>query len=97
MHYLGETLGLKQVGYQDKITARPPDEVESGFFRLPESSAAVIETVRTAYETSGKPIRCTVTVWAADRNRLVYNVGNVPEEISSPTHSVEPEPEPDSG
>jgi len=42
----------------------------------------VIESTRTAYEKSGKPIRCTVTVWAADRNRLVYNIGEVPPEIS---------------
>lgn len=83
--YLGETLGLKQVGYQDKITARPPNDGETRFFRLADSSAAaVIETIRTSYESSGKPIRCTITVWAADRNRLVYNIGNLPEEIISP-------------
>jgi Transcriptional regulators len=89
VHYLGETLGLKQVGYQDKVSARPPNEGETSFFRLADgSAAAVIETVRTAYGSSGDPIRCTVTVWAADRNRLIYNVGDVPEEITSPAHTA---------
>jgi GntR family transcriptional regulator len=91
VHYLGETLDLRQVGYQDKVNARAPDEVETSFFRLREGSAAVIETVRTAYDQSGKPLRCTVTVWAADRNRLVYNVGNVPEKIASLQQMDEPE------
>ena len=79
--YVGETLNLKQVGYRDQVLARQPNEVESAFFRLPDSGVAVLESMRTAYEAGGKPIRCTVTVWPADRNRLVYNVGAVPEEV----------------
>jgi GntR family transcriptional regulator len=97
MHYLDETLGLTQVGYQDKVNARPPNDGEVAFFRLPDGSAAVLETIRTAYERSGQPIRCTITVWAADRNRLVYNVGNVPDEIISPARADEPEQTPDGG
>jgi GntR family transcriptional regulator len=83
--YVAEVLKLEQVGYQDQVTARPPDEDESAFFRLPENGVAIIETVRTAYERSGMPIRCTVTVWPADRNRLVYNIGDVPTRIRSPS------------
>jgi hypothetical protein len=52
----------------------------------------VIQSIRTAYEKSGKPIRCTVTVWAADRNRLVYNIGDVPPEIASSGPADEPDP-----
>ena len=46
---------------------------------------SMIETSRTAYERSGRPIRYTVTVWPADRNQLVYNIGDVPPEIQAPT------------
>jgi GntR family transcriptional regulator len=77
--YLRETLGLHQVGYQDRVTARAPDEGETDFFRLRGEATSVIETVRISYERSGKPLRRTVTVWAADRNHLVYNVGVVPD------------------
>ncbi|MEU8228225.1 GntR family transcriptional regulator [Actinoplanes sp. NPDC048967] len=87
VRYVALKLGLEQAGYQDKILARPPDENEISFFKLPENGVAVIETVRTAYERSGTPIRCTVTVWPADRNRLVYNIGDVPPEIRSPAQA----------
>jgi GntR family transcriptional regulator len=88
--YVRETLGRQQVGYQDKVGARPPNEDEVSFFKLPSSGVAIIETVRTAYDESGKPIRCTLTVWPADRNVLVYNLGKVPKEIMAPTSSGEP-------
>lgn len=90
VRYVSKALGFKQAGYQDKIAARPPNEGESSYFRLRESGVVVIETVRTAYEESGKPIRCTVTVWPADRNRLVYNIGTVPAAIASPAQAAEP-------
>jgi GntR family transcriptional regulator len=76
--YLSETLDLHQVGYQDEISARPPNDGEKAFFRLPDTAISMIETIRTAYDQSGHPMRCTVTVWPADRNRLVYNVGKLP-------------------
>jgi GntR family transcriptional regulator len=88
--YLAETLGHEQVGYQDKVLARAPREDEVAFFRLPASGVAIIETIRTAFAASGQPIRCTVTVWPADRNRLVYNVGDVPEGIRSPASNENP-------
>jgi GntR family transcriptional regulator len=88
--YVGERLGIKQVGYQDKVLARPPDEGEASFFRLRDGGVAVIESVRTAYETSGQPIRCTVTVWPADRNQLVYNIGAVPTQVTSTLPADDP-------
>jgi GntR family transcriptional regulator len=82
--YLRETHGMRQAGYQDRITARPPNQGEILFFRIPAGGTAMIETVRTGYEKSGRPIRCTVTVWPADRNQIVYNVGTVPKDIATP-------------
>ncbi|GIE56233.1 GntR family transcriptional regulator [Actinoplanes octamycinicus] len=90
VRYLAETLGVEQAGYRDQVSARPPNEGEIAFFKLPEVGVSVIETIRTAYERSGAPIRCTVTVWPADRNRLVYNIGDVPKEITSPAPPGEP-------
>lgn len=80
--YLGETLGYREVGYHDEIKARVPDENEKRFFGLGESAAdAVFETVRTAYSPDGKAFRLTVTVWPADRTRLHYNDGQVPDDV----------------
>ena len=52
------------------------------FFDLsPKSGAQVIEAFRTAFDGDGHPIRLTVTVYAADRNRLAYEAGVVPEAV----------------
>jgi GntR family transcriptional regulator len=77
--YLEEALQVRQVGWRDRITVRPPDANETDFFRLPDSGRiAVFETFRTGYEASGKPLRLTVTTYPADRNQFVMNVGQVP-------------------
>jgi GntR family transcriptional regulator len=84
VRYVEQTLKLIQAGYQDKVSARPPNDAEATFFHLSGNGAvAVIETIRTAYERSGSPIRCTLTVWPADRNLLVYNFGRVPEAVTA--------------
>ena len=84
--YLRETLGIKQAGYRDTITVRPPDKVEAGFFKLPDDgSVSVIETRLTAFDEQGVPVRLTVSVYPADRNQFAVNVGEVPEEIADPT------------
>ncbi|MFG1999241.1 GntR family transcriptional regulator [Spirillospora sp. NPDC048911] len=82
VRYLGETLGYKEFGYHDEISARAPDDNEKRFFALGDSAADVVfETIRTAYGSEGKAFRLTVTVWPADRNRLHYNVGEVPTRV----------------
>lgn len=78
--YLEEVLGIKQVGWQDKITVRAPDMTESVFFKLPDDGrVAVFEIQRTAYDAKGKPIRLTITTYPADRNQFVVTIGKVPE------------------
>lgn len=82
VEYMKETLGFQQVGYHDEIAVRIPSSEEIRFFSLPErANVLVYETFRTAYDTSGLPFRLTVTVWPADRNRLHYNVGDVPQAV----------------
>ncbi|MGH3239192.1 MAG: GntR family transcriptional regulator [Spirillospora sp.] len=80
--YLQETLGYREVGFHDEIKARVADEHEKRFFGLGDSAAdAVFETVRTAYSPDGKAFRVTVAVWPADRTRLHYNDGQVPDDV----------------
>jgi DNA-binding GntR family transcriptional regulator len=80
--YLGETLGYEEVGFHDEIRARVPDGNEKRFFSLGDSAADVVfETNRTAYSAEGDAFRLTVTVWPADRTRLHYNDGKVPEQV----------------
>lgn len=79
VRYLEETLGVKQVGWRDRITVRAPDATEAAFFRLPEDGRIpVFETFRTGYDESGRPLRLTITTYPADRNQFVMNVGKTP-------------------
>lgn len=73
--YLAETLGIKQIGYRDWIITRRPNEEEQRFFSLPQDST-VIEVFRTAYDQHKEPFRVTVSVFSADRNQLIYDVGD---------------------
>jgi GntR family transcriptional regulator len=76
--YLEEAMGIKQVGYRDWITARTPDSNEQTFFRIPHD-ATVFEIFRTGFDQSGTPMRVTVTIFPADRNQFIVNVGTVPD------------------
>src|SRR6478752_8245770 len=81
MKYLEQTLGLKQVGYSDWITVRTADGSEASFFNLPpDGRVSVFEVFRTAYDQTGTPMRLTVSVYPADRNEFIVNVGDVPED-----------------
>lgn len=71
--------GVHQVGYQDGIEVRMPDPGEISFFGLPDDGRVqVFEIFRVAYDQNRKPYRLTVTVYRADRNRFIFNVGDVP-------------------
>jgi GntR family transcriptional regulator len=77
--YLEDTLHIRQVGYSDLITVRAPNPTEADFFRLPaDGRVPMYEITRTAYDGNGQPIRVTVTVYPADRNQFIVNVGAVP-------------------
>ena len=77
--YLETTLGLKQVGYRDWITLRSPDPNEITFFGLPaDGRVPVYEIFRTAFDQSDQAMRLTISVFPADRNQFILNVGNIP-------------------
>ncbi len=78
--YLAAECGIKQVGYRDSIAVRAPNEHETGFFKLPaDGRVPVFEIYRVGFDRDGTRIRLTVTVYPADRNRLLVQVGDVPE------------------
>jgi GntR family transcriptional regulator len=78
--YIADTLGKTEVGYRDTISVRSPDPTETALFRLPsDGRVAVVEILRTGFDDHGAPMRLTVTVFPADRNKFVINVGEVPE------------------
>ncbi len=79
VQYLGETLGLKQVGYRDWISVRTPNETEVEFFKLPQDGrVGVFEVFRTAFDQTGTPMRLTLTIFPTDRNQFIVNDGQVP-------------------
>jgi len=80
VQYLADTLGIRQVGYRDWITVRTPNATEADFFKLPaDGRVSVFEIFRTAFDQTGQPVRLTVTVYPADRNQFIIDLGAVPE------------------
>jgi GntR family transcriptional regulator len=77
VNYLAEAIGLKQVGYQDLLSARLPNDKERTLFNLSHHHT-VLEVCRTSFAEDGTPIRVTVTVFPSDRNQLAYDYGAVP-------------------
>ena len=78
VRYLAETIGVRQVGYRDWITARVPDSDEQSFFWIAHD-ATVFEIFRTGFDQTGTALRVTVTVFPADRNQFIVNIGEVPD------------------
>jgi GntR family transcriptional regulator len=77
VRYLEEILGIKQSSYRDWITARASDETEQKFFGIPHD-AMMFEVFRSAFDHKGTTMRITVTVFPADRNQFIINVGSPP-------------------
>ena len=82
VQYLADTLHIRQVGYRDWITVRAPNTTEADFFKLPpDGRVPMYEIFRTAFDGNGSPMRLTVTVYPADRNQFIINIGEVPESL----------------
>lgn len=93
IRYLGEALGVKEVGWHDMLTVRAPDETEAAFFKLPgDGRVSVIETRRTAFDEEGTPVRLTISAYPADRNQFAVNVGDVPTEVADPAEPSQSAP-----
>jgi GntR family transcriptional regulator len=78
VQYLADEIGVKQTGYRDWITGRLATEEEQAFFGIGHNAAVFVDS-RVAFDQNNAPMRLTVTIFPADRNQLVVNVGpNVP-------------------
>jgi GntR family transcriptional regulator len=75
IYYLANKVGVKQIGYRDWITARLPDDNEQKFFGIAHD-ATVFVIFRTAFDQYKNPMRLTVTVFPADRNQFIVDVGD---------------------
>ena len=90
VQYLANALNIRQAGYRDWITVRAPNATEADFFKLPaDGRVAVYVIFRTAFDEAGQPTRLTVTVYPADRNQFIVDVGKVPEGYRDDTRSRE--------
>ncbi len=67
--------GYMEVGYVDEITTRMPTPDEARVLNL-GAGTPVLVYVRTCY-TKDRPVRVTQTTFAGDRNRLVYELGQL--------------------
>jgi predicted HTH transcriptional regulator len=74
VRYLADKIGVKQSGYRDLITARPTTDDEQAFFGI-GYDATVMVVSRVAFDQKNTPMRLTVTIFPADRNQLIVNVG----------------------
>ena len=84
MAYLAHECDLRQVGYRDTVSVRPPFENEAWFFRLPaDGRISVFEIHRLGFDEDGNRIRLTITVYPADRNRFRIEVGKVPPRLTA--------------
>jgi GntR family transcriptional regulator len=86
VQYLADTLHLHQAGYRDWITVRAPNSAEADFFKLsPDGRVPMFEIFRIAFDGNEQPMRLTITVYPADRNQFIVEVGDVPEPRVSPS------------
>ncbi|MGH3503671.1 MAG: GntR family transcriptional regulator [Nocardioidaceae bacterium] len=67
--------GHVEVGYVDEITTRMPGPDEARTLAL-DTGAPVLVYVRTTY-TDTRPLRSTETIFAGDRNRIMYELGEL--------------------
>lgn len=66
-------MGYVQVRYVDEMEARTPTPAEAEQLRMPPGWP-VLTQLRTGYTTE-RPVKVTLTIWPADRARLVYELG----------------------
>jgi GntR family transcriptional regulator len=67
--------GVKQVGYFDEIATRMPTPEEARLLEI-GAGVPVLLWTRTGYSDS-RPIRCTITTFRGDLNRMNYEIGDL--------------------
>jgi GntR family transcriptional regulator len=67
--------GIEQVGYFDEIATRMPTPDEARLLEI-GAGVPVLLWTRTGY-SGDRPIRCTITTFRGDLNRMNYEIGNL--------------------
>ncbi|MFI1410522.1 GntR family transcriptional regulator [Streptomyces sp. NPDC020707] len=67
--------GVEQVGYADEIATRMPTPEEARLLEI-GAGVPVLLWTRTGYSAE-QPIRCTVTTFRGDLNRMNYEIGDL--------------------
>ncbi|WP_161789671.1 GntR family transcriptional regulator [Phaeacidiphilus oryzae] len=67
--------GLVETACVDELSARMPDPEEAQWFQMGPGVPLMVQ-LRTGYSKDG-PVRVTETRYSADRNRLVYQLGDI--------------------
>lgn len=67
--------GIKQLGYFDEISTRMPTPEEARLLEI-GAGVPVLLWMRTGYSEE-KPIRCTITTFRGDLNRMNYEIGDL--------------------
>jgi GntR family transcriptional regulator len=68
--------GIEQHGYVDEIATRMPTPEEARLLDIGAGIPVLLWT-RTGY-SDGRPVRCTITTFRGDLNRMNYEIGDVP-------------------
>ncbi|MDX2733527.1 GntR family transcriptional regulator [Streptomyces sp. PA03-2a] len=67
--------GIEQIGYFDEIATRMPTPEEARLLEI-GAGVPVLLWTRTGYSDE-RPIRCTVTTFRGDLNRMTYAIGDL--------------------
>lgn len=67
--------GIEQIGYFDEISTRMPTPEEARLLEIGAGIPVLLWT-RTGY-SSERPLRCTVTTFRGDLNRMNYEIGDL--------------------
>ncbi|WP_327126333.1 GntR family transcriptional regulator [Streptomyces sp. NBC_01727] len=68
-------IGIEQAGYFDEIAARMPTPDEGRLLDI-GAGVPVLLWTRTGY-SADKPVRCTITTFRGDLNRMNYEIGDL--------------------
>ncbi|MFS8203267.1 GntR family transcriptional regulator (plasmid) [Streptomyces sp. CWNU-52B] len=68
-------VGIEQLGYADEISTRMPTPDEARLLEISPGVPVLLWT-RTGY-TAERPVRCTVTTFRGDLNRMNYEIGDL--------------------
>ncbi|MEU1915595.1 GntR family transcriptional regulator [Streptomyces massasporeus] len=67
--------GIEQIGYFDEISTRMPTPDEARLLEI-GAGVPVLLWTRTGYSPD-RPIRCTITTFRGDLNRMNYEIGDI--------------------